>query len=71
MELTEAQSQLATVQAENEKLRDTQSATEFELPEASDLLNQLKAKRKKSKAELADVEALLEMIEGSTPIRGK
>jgi hypothetical protein len=35
-----------------------------ELPEAADLLNQLKAKRKKSTASLADIEALLEMIEG-------
>ncbi|MEG4393474.1 hypothetical protein [Microcoleus sp. BROC3] len=35
-----------------------------ELPEAANLLNQLKAKRKKSTASLADVEALLEMIEG-------
>jgi HAMP domain-containing protein len=35
-----------------------------ELPEAADLLNRLKAKRKKSTASLADVEALLEMIEG-------
>jgi hypothetical protein len=35
-----------------------------ELPEAANLLNQLKAKRKKSTASLADIEALLEMIEG-------
>lgn len=35
-----------------------------ELPDAADLLNRLKAKRKKSTASLADVEALLEMIEG-------
>ena len=35
-----------------------------ELPEAADLLNRLKAKRKKSTATLADIEAILEMIEG-------
>lgn len=35
-----------------------------DLPEAADLLNSLKAKRKKSAATLADVETLLEMIEG-------
>jgi hypothetical protein len=35
-----------------------------ELPEAADLLNRLKAKRKKSTASLADIKALLEMIEG-------
>jgi len=38
--------------------------TEIELPEAADLLNKLKAKRKKSTATLADIEAILEMIEG-------
>jgi len=37
---------------------------EIELPEAADLLNRLKAKRKKSAATLADIEAILEMIEG-------
>ncbi|PSB25806.1 hypothetical protein C7B69_12285 [filamentous cyanobacterium Phorm 46] len=60
-ELAEIRSQLATVQA-------TASATaspELKLPEASDMLNKLKAKRKKSSASLADVEAILEMIEKS------
>ncbi|WP_333188907.1 flagellar alpha dynein [Microcoleus sp. B3-D7] len=33
------------------------------IPEVADLLNQLKARRKKSRAELADVELILEMIE--------
>lgn len=37
---------------------------EIELPEAAYLLNRLKAKRKKSAATLADIEAILEMIEG-------
>jgi hypothetical protein len=37
----------------------------LELPFASDLLNQLKAKRKKSTASLADIEAILEIIEES------
>jgi hypothetical protein len=37
---------------------------EIELPEAADLLNKLKAKRKKSTATLADIETILEMIEG-------
>jgi chromosome segregation ATPase len=35
-----------------------------ELPEAADLLNQLKGRRKKSKVELADVAAILEILEG-------
>ncbi len=34
-----------------------------ELPEAADLLNQLKAKRKKSGVTLSDVEMLLELLE--------
>jgi hypothetical protein len=37
----------------------------LELPFASDLLNQLKAKRKKTTASLADIEAILEIIEES------
>jgi len=36
---------------------------EIELPEAADLLNRLKAKRKKSAVTLADIETILEMIE--------
>ena len=40
------------------------SPPEIELPEAADLLNRLKAKRKKSAVTLADMEAILEMIEG-------
>ena len=34
-----------------------------EFPDPADLLNRLKARRKKSRADLADVEAILEMIE--------
>lgn len=34
----------------------------IELPEAADLLNQLKSKRKKSTASLADVEKILEIL---------
>jgi hypothetical protein len=37
----------------------------FELPEASVLLNRLKAKRKKVTASLADTEAILEILEES------
>jgi hypothetical protein len=42
-----------------------QPATASELPEAADLLNQLKTKRKKSTTSLADIEAILEMMEES------
>jgi chromosome segregation ATPase len=41
------------------------SATASELPEAADLLNQLKTRRKKSTASLTDIEVILEMIEKS------
>jgi hypothetical protein len=37
----------------------------LELPEASVLLNRLKAKRKKATASLADIEAILEILEES------
>jgi hypothetical protein len=41
------------------------SATASELPEAADLLNQLKTRRKKFTASLVDIEAILEMIKES------
>jgi chromosome segregation ATPase len=40
--------------------------TVAEFPERADLLNQLKARRKKSKAELADVAILLEILDVRT-----
>jgi hypothetical protein len=46
-----------------EEVRRLRSA--LELPEASVLLNKLKAKRKKSTVSLADVDAILEIIEES------
>jgi len=50
------------VHAENEELKTSQPATEFEPLEPSELLNRLKARRKKATASLADIEALLEMM---------
>ena len=49
------------------KLRDevNRLRSALELPEASVLLNKLKAKRKKSTASLADVDAILEILEES------
>jgi hypothetical protein len=49
------------------KLRDEidRLRSALELPEASILLNKLKAKRKKSTASLADVDAILEILEES------
>lgn len=47
-----------------------QSVVKFELPEPADLLNWLKANRKKATASLADVEAILGRIEESNPDGG-
>jgi hypothetical protein len=64
-ELASLRERLEAVQIENEKLKASQPVAEFELPESADLLNRLKAKRKKSTVTLADIEAILEMIEES------
>jgi hypothetical protein len=63
---------MAWLKAENRRLQNLVSdmrielyhtlPPEIELPEAADLLNRLK-KHKKSTASLADIEAILEMIE--------
>ncbi|MEG4812555.1 flagellar alpha dynein [Microcoleus sp. F8-D3] len=50
-----------------EARRDRQTNTNsapiaIELPEAADLLNQLKARRKKSRADLADINAILGLL---------
>ncbi|MEG4809638.1 flagellar alpha dynein [Microcoleus sp. F8-D3] len=37
--------------------------TDADFPEPADLLNQLKARRKKSKTDLGDVEAILEILQ--------
>jgi hypothetical protein len=63
-ELASVREKLETVRAENEKLKASQPETQFELPEAADLLNKLKAKRKKSKTDLADLEVILELLQG-------
>jgi beta-phosphoglucomutase-like phosphatase (HAD superfamily) len=61
--------ELENLKAENQSLaqqledaQSSQSASTKELPEAAELLNQLKAQRKKSKADLADVELLLDLF---------
>jgi chromosome segregation ATPase len=63
-ELQEAQSQLETVQVENQQLHIELSNLRGAFPEPADLLNHLKAKRRKATASLADVEAILEILEG-------
>ena len=78
-ELSDTEQALAEVRSENSELKKTcaelrselselkqkSATTASELPEAADLLNQLKTRRKKSTATLADIEAILEMIEES------
>jgi crotonobetainyl-CoA:carnitine CoA-transferase CaiB-like acyl-CoA transferase len=68
-EVQELRSQLETERADREEIEaelselKQKSAPASELPEAADLLNQLKTRRKKSSASLADVELVLEIIE--------
>jgi len=69
-ELASVRGRQEAVQAENEKLKASQPVAEFELPEAADLYNQLKAKRKKATASLADIETILEILEELTPLGG-
>jgi hypothetical protein len=66
----EFQSQLKTehtareqVEAELAELKQNSTIANRNLPEAADLLNQLKARRKKSKADLVDLETILEILE--------
>jgi chromosome segregation ATPase len=53
------------IEAELAELKQKSVTASASLPEAADLLNKLKAKRKKSPMTLADIEAILEMIEES------
>lgn len=55
LEIGELQSELSDLKQK--------SAIARELPEAADLLNRLKARRKKSKSDLADLEVILEILE--------
>ncbi len=66
----EAQIETLTLKAKNEELRTARLVANFELPDAADLLNQLKAKRKKSTTSLADVETILGILEELTLVGG-
>lgn len=67
-EVQELRSQLETERADREEVEiqlsdlRQKSVTACELPEAADLLNQLKGRRKKSRADLADIEVILELF---------
>jgi chromosome segregation ATPase len=54
--------EIGNLQTELSELKQ-KSAAASELPEVADILNQLKAKRKKSKTDLADLEIILEILE--------
>ena len=62
-EVIELRLQLAAERTEREENKKS-VFVEKDLPEAADLLNKLKAKRKKSKTDLADLEAILELLQG-------
>jgi chromosome segregation ATPase len=54
-------------EAQHDREKNKSSApTVVEFPDPADLLNQLKAQRKKSRAELADVVTLLKILEAVT-----
>jgi DNA repair exonuclease SbcCD ATPase subunit len=57
--------EIGELQAELAELKQKAAAANQDLLEAADLYNQLKTRRKKSSASLADVELILEMIEES------
>jgi chromosome segregation ATPase len=63
-ELEDSEETCAELRAELSELKQKSVTAEKGLPEAADLYNQLKAKRKKSKADLADLEVILEILEG-------
>lgn len=56
--------QIRDLEQQLSDLKQNLATASQDLPEAADLLNQLKAKRKKSAVTLADVEFLLELLEG-------
>jgi chromosome segregation ATPase len=51
------------IETELSEVKQKSAAAREDLPEAADLLNQLKAKRKKSKSDLTDLEVILEILE--------
>jgi chromosome segregation ATPase len=65
-EVKELQSKLADRERELSDAKQ-KSVAASELPDAAALLNQLKAKRKKSKCDLVDVEAILDMLGSLSP----
>jgi regulator of replication initiation timing len=63
LEVQNLQEELRKERADREANKKSATAGKS-LPDVADLLNQLKDKRKKSKTDLADLEAILEILEG-------
>jgi chromosome segregation ATPase len=63
-ELADWEKKLAVALAELLDLKQKSPTASKNLPEAAEILNQLKSKRKKSSATLADVERILGILEG-------
>lgn len=63
-EKSSLQKTCSELRSELSDLKQKSAAAEKEFPDAAELLNQLKARRKKSKADLGDVTVILEILEG-------
>jgi predicted RNase H-like nuclease (RuvC/YqgF family) len=61
-EVQQLKAEVERLQNELSNLQAATSPLENEPPEAADLLNKLKAKRKKATASLADIEVILEIL---------
>ena len=61
LEVQMLQSELEAVKTDRPEIQESVPAV-ADFPEAADVLNQLKGRRKKSRADLADIEAILEIL---------
>ena len=61
LEVQNLKEELATVTRDRDESKESAPAV-ADFPEPADLLNQLKARRKKSRADLGDVEAILGLL---------
>jgi chromosome segregation ATPase len=62
-ELDDREETCTELRSELSELKQKSAAASKDLPEPAEILNQLKSKRKKSKTDLADLEAILEILE--------
>ncbi|AFZ09217.1 hypothetical protein Osc7112_4951 [Oscillatoria nigro-viridis PCC 7112] len=70
LEVQNLKEELATVTRDREEIKNS-APTVAKFPESADLLNQLKARRKKSRADLGDIDAILGLLAeeyGSNPL---